>query len=119
MAVESIHRANQVRSSSRDCSPQRSQQGQLLIQIKAQLKHGQWLPWVKKNLNIDRVNANLRMKIGALPALPKSNDSVTFDLARLAEVADIAVPCASAVSCHSCKSMRCYNFSIASATLSS
>jgi hypothetical protein len=67
-------------------------QGQILIQIKAQLRHGEWRAWIEKNLHIDRTQAQLRMKIGSLPSLPKRPENRSFQptLEVLAKIADVA-----------------------------
>lgn len=66
------------------------EQGRLLIQIKDQLKHGQWLPWIKENLDLSADSAQHRMKIGTLTGLPKNRGNAVFVLENLAAIADVA-----------------------------
>jgi hypothetical protein len=66
------------------------QQGKLLIQIKAQLKHGGWLQWVEKNLNVAPRQAQYRLQVGSLPSLPKYAGNRVFVLENLAAIAVIA-----------------------------
>jgi hypothetical protein len=37
--------------------------GELLLEAKAQIKHGSWLPWLKKSCVIPQSTANLYMRL--------------------------------------------------------
>jgi hypothetical protein len=65
-------------------------QGHILRQIKAQLKHGEWLPWITENFALSATQAKLRMAVGRLPALPKSPENRRFNLDELSAIAAIA-----------------------------
>jgi hypothetical protein len=48
------------------------------------------VPWIEKNLHIDKRNAQIRMQIGSLPQLPKSDGSIVSQRNDSVVIADIA-----------------------------
>jgi hypothetical protein len=62
--------------------------GELLIEAKAQLQHGQWLPWLRDNVNISERTAQLYMR------LAKNRTEIE---AKSATVADLTLNEAAAV----------------------
>jgi hypothetical protein len=64
--------------------------GELLIEAKAQLQHGQWLPWLRDNVNISERTAQLYMR------LAKNRTEIEAQ-AKSATVADLTLNEAAAV----------------------
>lgn len=71
--------------------------GRLLIEIKAQLKHGEWMPWLKAN-GIKQSTANTHMKIAGMSPVERQrhnaakNGKFTHD-GRISETAEETYTC--------------------------
>jgi hypothetical protein len=48
--------------------------GRLLVEAKAQLPHGQWLPWLREQCGVPERSAQRYMELAAYAAEPKSDN---------------------------------------------
>ena len=104
--------------------------GQLLIEAKAQLQHGQWLPWLRDHCQVPERTAQLYMKLathgdeirsvadltvrGAMAALMPPNEGEAI-LRRIAE-ADAQLAEAAEEEWRDCAALRCGFMTKAQAT---
>jgi hypothetical protein len=66
--------------------------GRLLIEAKAQLEHGQWLPWLQQHCQMSERSAQVYMRLARRVAEIKANPQATADLSIEAALALIAKP---------------------------